>query len=120
MKFNIAITILAAILVIAVASYLGYVSAPIAHAPTKSGQEPATTTPSFIADGNVVRNNPGLKPNVWYLVYEKPGAPALTLELDLNAAVQPYIDLSQGQRVHVEGDLTSSTTLQVRSISDKE
>jgi hypothetical protein len=119
MKFNIAISALAAILVIAVAAYLGYVSAPLAHAPTATSTTPVATStvPSFVAEGNVVRNNPGLKPNVWYLLYEQPGKPALSVELDLNGAEQPYLDLSQGKRVHVEGDLTSSSTLRVHSIT---
>ena len=31
--------------------------------------------------GHLVKDNPGLKPNTWYLVYEAQGAPALTVEL---------------------------------------
>ena len=60
---------------------------------------------AFSSDGNVTRNNPGQKPDVWYLTYERPGSPALSLELDLNSVQAPYIDLSQGERVHVTGTL---------------
>jgi hypothetical protein len=35
----------------------------------------------FIQTGNLVKDNPGAKKGVWYLVYEKPGKPALTAEL---------------------------------------
>lgn len=35
----------------------------------------------FIALGHLVKNNPGLKPDIWYLVYERPGEPALYAEL---------------------------------------
>lgn len=47
---------------------------------------PATETVSqsvinFDQIGHFVKNNPGLKPSVWYLVYEKPGSPAITTEL---------------------------------------
>lgn len=66
---------------------------------------------NFSADGNAVRNNPGMKPNVWYLVYEKPGSPALTVELDLNSAVPPYIDLTQGERVHIEGQVHNEVVI---------
>lgn len=68
----------------------------------------ASSTPSnsFSEDGNVTRNNPGQKPNLWYLVYEKQGAPSLYVELDLNSVVAPYIDLTQGERMHVEGILS--------------
>lgn len=39
---------------------------------------------NFMGEGNLVRNNPGLKPNIWYLVYEQTDAPALTVELSFN------------------------------------
>lgn len=46
-----------------------------------------TSTPgdeSFRNKGAVVKNNPGLKPDTWYLIYEQPGAPALNAELSFN------------------------------------
>ena len=70
-----------------------------------------STTNTFDEVGNVIRNNPGLTPNVWYLTYEKPGAPALTVELDLNAVAAPYIDLTQGERVHVVGSRSGSVVV---------
>lgn len=39
---------------------------------------------NFSETGNLVKDNPGLKPGVWYLLYEKPGAPALNVEIKLN------------------------------------
>lgn len=63
----------------------------------------------FSADGNVVRNNPGLKPDVWYLVYEEPGVPARTVELEFTEIATPA--LAQGQRVHVEGVARDSKVL---------
>lgn len=36
---------------------------------------------NFDETGHFVKDNPGLKPGVWYLIYEKPGAPALMAEL---------------------------------------
>jgi len=36
---------------------------------------------NFSETGNLVKDNPGLKPGVWYLVYEKPGSPALSTEI---------------------------------------
>jgi hypothetical protein len=66
----------------------------------------ATGTPvqaSFSADGNLARNNPGQTPNVWYLVYEGPGAPALTVALDLSVLETSSTALAVGDRVHVEG-----------------
>ena len=71
---------------------------------------------SFSEDGTVTRNNPGQRPNVWYLVYERSGAPGLSVGLDLNSVVAPYIDLMQGERVHVEGTLRGSSVT-VRSIT---
>ena len=71
-------------------------------------QKIGQNTSAFSAEGTVVKDNPGLRPGVWYLVYERPGAPALSVELDLNAVDVPYIDLRQGERVHVEGTLRGS------------
>ena len=47
-------------------------------------------------------NNPGLKPNIWYLVYEKNGAPALKVELAFDN-IRDEHDLQQGQIVAIEG-----------------
>jgi hypothetical protein len=38
----------------------------------------------FEASGRLLRNNPGMKENPWYLVYELPGQPALSKELIFN------------------------------------
>ena len=35
----------------------------------------------FFETGNLVKDNPGFNPGVWYLVYEKQGSPALNVEL---------------------------------------
>ncbi len=71
---------------------------------------------SFSAEGNVTRNNPGQKPDIWYLVYETPGKPSLSVELDLNSATNPYIELTQGERVRVEGIL-SGDVVTVKTIT---
>lgn len=44
----------------------------------------AGTQTNFSETGNIVKDNPGLKPGVWYLVYEKSGAPALNAEIKFN------------------------------------
>jgi hypothetical protein len=36
---------------------------------------------NFDETGHFVKDNPGMKPGVWFLVYEKPGMPALYKEL---------------------------------------
>ena len=74
----------------------------------------ATATAAFSADGYLVRDAPGQKPGVWYLLFERPGEPALTLELLFASIPEPQ--LSVGQRVHVEGT-ASGTALSVRSIA---
>jgi spore germination protein GerM len=58
-----------------------------------------------------MRNNPGFKPNVWYLSYERPGAPGLSVELNLNSVAAHAIDLAQGARVHIEGTLKGTTVI---------
>ena len=43
--------------------------------------EPEVSEEEFNEAGNLVKDNPGLEPGVWYLSYEKPGKPALTKKL---------------------------------------
>ncbi len=66
----------------------------------------------FVHDGNIVQNNPGLEPNVWYLVYENPGASGLTQRLEFNGGSRCGsetmlkicdITFEQGERVRIEG-----------------
>jgi hypothetical protein len=45
------------------------------------GDSVAVIAIDFDETGHFVKDNPGLKPGVWYLVYEKPGSPALYKEL---------------------------------------
>lgn len=61
---------------------------------------------NFSVEGNVIINSPGLTPDVWYLVYEEQGAPALSVKLDLSSLNNP--DLKQGERVRVQGYLENS------------
>jgi len=79
-----------------------------------------TSNPSkedgFVRDGVVIKDNPGFKPGVWFLSYEEPGSPGLSVELDLNSVSAPYISLMQGERVHVEGTLRGSV-VNVHSIT---
>ncbi len=85
----------------------------------------------FSASGVIVFNNPGLKPDVPYLIYEEPGAPALTKELvfdPLSACVAetgatPCVLMSVtldipfgGKRVIVEGVTQSDGAILVRKL----
>lgn len=81
------------------------------------GTSPTSTPASaaFEGEGVLARNNPGLKPGVWYLVTEQTGAPALSYELSFTTASTCTVGASaanclnltieNGQRVHVEGDI---------------
>ena len=95
---------------------------PIATQPTPTPTPtPATPTVSpiitFRQSGTVVRDNPGMPPGVWVLVYEAPGAPALTAELAFTSAsvctsagaTVRCADLGVGDRVRVEGERVGST-----------
>ena len=86
----------------------------ISH-PTISPSNPPAGE-AFVHDGVVIKDNPGFKPGVWYLSYEEPGSPGLSIALDLNAVPVPYISLEQGERVHVEGTRVDSSVL-VRTIA---
>lgn len=80
-------------------------------------QSPAPSVEdNFVHDGVVIKDNPGFKPGVWFLSYEEPGSPGLSVELDLNSVPAPYISLTQGERVHVVGYLRGSV-VEVRTIT---
>lgn len=83
----------------------------------------------FTATGNLVRNNPGLEPDVWYVVYEAPGAPALTKPLRFSASSvctdsvtsDPCTvdNLEPGMRVHIQGHVTAQDVVQVMRLELK-
>lgn len=82
-----------------------------------ASQNPASPIEvNFSHDGVVIKDNPGFKSGVWFFSYEEPGSPGLSVELDLNSVPAPYILLTQGERVHVEGSLRGSVVT-VRSIT---
>jgi len=68
---------------------------------------------NFSQIGNIVKNNPGLKKDTWYLIYEQPGSPALTIELIFDEESKCIIGeeikscssvtLENGERVKIEG-----------------
>lgn len=66
----------------------------------------------FAQEGNIVKDNPGFEPGVWYLAYEEPGAPGLSVPLVFDDSSRcgseemlKVCDISfvQGERVRVEG-----------------
>jgi hypothetical protein len=60
------------------------------------GQEVASTAVNFNETGHLVKDNPGLKPGVWFLVYEKPGVPALTTELSFDSGSKCKLNGTEG------------------------
>lgn len=96
---------------------------PDVTTPTPSG--PAVST--FIEMGNLIVNNPGLRPDTWYLVYEKEGAPGLTAELVFDADSTCTVDkntrmcpagLVPGLRVTVQGNKNTDGSVSVVSVSE--
>lgn len=77
----------------------------------------------FEAVGNLVRNNPGMDPDVWHLVYEESGAPGLIVKLQFTQAsicargvendICNYDMFEQGQRVHVSGERVTESAINV-------
>ena len=95
------------VLVLALAAW--YLYAP--KSPTLTEQES-----NFAQDGVVMKDNPGFKPGAWFLSYEEPGSPGLSVELNLKSVEAARISLSQGERVRVEGTLYGNV-LAVRTIT---
>ncbi|MFA5013188.1 MAG: hypothetical protein WC520_01350 [Candidatus Paceibacterota bacterium] len=121
MKKNIIYLILI-LIILAVAVYLSFVygfwqklSEPIQNQEQEQQEEI-----NFKQTGNIVKDNPGLEPNQWYLVYEQPGAPALNVKLSFdnnivclsNEAATPCSQvLAQGARVEIQGVKEDNTVL---------
>lgn len=66
----------------------------------------------FAHEGNLLKDNPGLEPGVWYLSFDMPGSPELSVPLvfdhDTRCGSEGMltvcnISFEQGQRVRVEG-----------------
>lgn len=87
---------------------------------------PCPSGGQFTTEGNIVRNNPGLKPDTWYLVYESAGAPALTTELIFDAESECVSEgrtiscalttFPQGTRAHIVGT-TAGDGIIVRTLT---
>lgn len=66
---------------------------------------------AFFAEGNLVKDSPGLKSGVWYLAYEEPGFPGLAVPLSFDEATVctsalKAVDCAgflQGDRVQISG-----------------
>ena len=64
---------------------------------------------NFSEEGNIIINNPGFAENIWYLSYEKSGAPANSIKLsfDGNSVCKNETDLCSdlvsGERVEIRG-----------------
>ena len=84
---------------------------------------------NFEESGVIVKDNPGFEPNVWHLIYEKPGAPALNVKLSFDGNSKCiegqfeeicYSNLFRsGDKVVVQGSKREDTVL-VSSLEIKE
>lgn len=100
---------------------------PSADKPVSGCGENSDAIVNFTETGHLVKDNPGLKAGVWYLVYEKPGAPALTTELSFDgksecayngqAGTCPDVLLPSSALTKVEGVETGDVVRVVRAVS---
>lgn len=118
--------LLAFVVVLILAVYLG-----LRYFGGEQNSPSPTSTPnnsSFQRTGNLVKNNPGLKPDTWYLIYEQQGAPALTSELVFNNSSTclfgnygldcSKLTLNNGSRTTVEGKLSGNVVTVSKLIAD--
>lgn len=68
---------------------------------TPRAEENEDDKPNFTKSGYLIKNNPGLKPNVWYLSYEEAGSPGSLAELKFASA--PDSGYKVGDKVVVTG-----------------
>lgn len=84
---------------------------------------------SFEQVGNVTKNAPGMIEEVWYLVYEAPGQPALSKQLEFNTASTCILEtekspcdedeLELGMRAKVFGAITTTDTVLVHRLEKR-
>jgi hypothetical protein len=74
------------------------------------GRQNQAIETQFQETGYLVKDNPGFKPNVWYLIYETAGSPALTQELNFDDE-QGMPGLIVGNRVTIDGVLNTDTNV---------
>lgn len=67
---------------------------------------------TFVQEGNLIKDNPGFLPGIWYLSYERAGFPGTFVPLIFNHDSRCGIDgdfrvcnisFEQGERVRIEG-----------------
>jgi hypothetical protein len=98
---NIAIA-LGGLAVIAIGIYF-YASREVGDGETPPPPPAAVDQPginNFSVEGNVVRNNPGMESNIWYLVYDEPGAPGRNAKLTFTDASHCVIGDFDGVCTH--------------------
>jgi len=85
---------------------------------SQSGKKEAV---NFSRTGNLVIDNPGMEPGVWYLIYEDPGSPANSAKLSFDSKSvcrnqdNSCLDLVVGERVSVKG-IKGGDTVAVREM----
>lgn len=102
---------------------------PSALAP-KTGCGDIVAVVDFEMTGHLTKDNPGLKPGVWYFVYEKPGSPALYKELvfdersicafNKKRGVCPDVLLPSSALTHIRGMSRGDTILVVEAFTGAE
>lgn len=129
-----AILLIAALLAIIGFWYLAWRTAvKTANAPAPAAEENKNVGSDFARAGTVTFDNPGLKPNTPYFIFEEPGSPALSKELIFDkdsVCVSPTgesrpcfsLDAAPGmpyneKRTLVEGVSRSDGSLLVKKIS---
>ena len=70
---------------------------------------------NFVASGNLVKDNPGMKSGVSYLIYDRPNNPGLSVELTFGKNLDSSA-FKPGQRVFVEG-FEQNNTVVVQNIT---
>ena len=101
---------------------------PASPMPTEGCGTAVQTEARVSLAGHLVKNNPGLVPDTWYLISEKPGAPAITTALSFNTSsictlsgsvgVCDPNDLVQGEWASLNGSEAGSGTVIVSSLID--
>jgi len=73
----------------------------------------------FSEEGNLLINNPGLETEAWYLSYEKPGSPGLTVKLFFDEESKCYVNGETNCQLFLEGENSAGKRVILKALTEE-
>jgi len=75
---------------------------------------------NFSEEGNLLINSPGLETETWYLSYEKPGSPGLTIELSFDEESKCYVNGETDCQLFLEGENLAGKRVILKGLTEED